>query len=230
MAEYPEEWPFSPPLVNTTYFSSTVESADLLGANKFADLILNSVFLHQNVLPAPIAQTLDIVVQSGDLGPLIESVQNNWPDMLKENTTLFAMVVFGLAVAILLPISGVIAACVAKCRTKANIVQKRDTFYIGLQAVTYFLLVTLGWIGVAWLNKSGLALQKEIKQLPDTVNGYVKCIIKRRNYEIIASYSKYNCAGSKYSPHVILFSAFLMMQTSTSIPWLWKWSILKTRT
>ena len=53
-----------------------------------------------------------------------------------------------------------------------SIKQKSDSLCLCLEGFIYFLLLVLGWLGVAWLIVSDLAMQKGIDQLPDTFDGY----------------------------------------------------------
>ena len=166
-----KEWIFNTTTVNQTYFSSGVEANDLYGVNEFTDLMLNPVINGHDLLPPDVLQTLDF----NDLGPFTEALGNNWEEVLKQNSTLMAMVVFGLAVAILLPIAGIIACIVYSCcggGKKAGVKQKSDSLCLCVEGFVYFLLLALGWLGVAWLIVSDLAMQKGIDQLPDTFDGY----------------------------------------------------------
>ena len=164
-------WNFTPPTLNeTSYFSSGVTENELYGVQEFTELMLNPVYGH-DVLPPEVLGTLDF----NDIDPFVQAIQDNWKEVLKQNSALMTMVVFGLAVAILLPISGIIACityCCCGCGKKGGIKQKSDSLCLCLEGFIYFLLLVLGWLGVAWLIVSDLAMQKGIDQLPDTFDGY----------------------------------------------------------
>ena len=165
-------WNFTLFTSNTTsYYSSSVTPNDLYGVKEFTDLMLNPVYDH-DLLPENVIETLNFT----DIDPFIQSIQDNWQDVLKQNSSLMAMVVFGLMVAILIPISGVIACIVYCCcggSKKGGSKQKNDSLCFCIEGFVYFLLLVLGWLGVAWLVVSDLAMQKGIDQLPERFDGYV---------------------------------------------------------
>ena len=171
MDHTPQDWNFSTCQLNaTTYFSSSVEANNLYGIQQFTELMLNPVIKGHNVLPPAVAQTLDFF----DPDPFIEAVKDNWQDILKQNTALLAMTAFGIAVAILLPISGIITGILYCCccgSKKGSPVQKNDTLCLCLEGFVYLVLITLAWLGIAWLILSDLAMQKGIDQLPDVFDG-----------------------------------------------------------
>ena len=173
MEYFSQDWNFTTPTINTTaaYFSPIVEPNNLYGVQEFTELMLNPVLNGHNVLPEDIAQTLDF----SDLDPFNHAVTENWKDILKQNTALMTMVVFGIVVALLLPISGIIACityCCCGCSKKGGSVQKNDQLCACLEGFVYLVLLALGWLGVAWLIVSDVVLQKGIDQLPDTFDGY----------------------------------------------------------
>ena len=153
------------------YPSSSIEATTSLnGLRELTDLIVNPVFFAHNVLPPDITNTLDFFNSSS----FIQAIKENWQDILKHNPSLLAMVTVGIAVAVLLPISGLIAVCTYCCSKKTGTVYKKGRAYLVLEGLAYFILFTITWLGVAWLIKSGLVFQNEINQLPATFDGYIQ--------------------------------------------------------
>ena len=155
---------------SASYYCSEVTPNNLYGVQEFTDLMLNPVINDHDILPKEILDTLDF----SDLDPFIQSIRTNWQDVLKQNSALMAMFVFGLLVAILLPLSGIIACvtyCCCGCSKKGGTKQKSDSLCFCIEGFVYFLLLVLGWLGVAWLVVSDLAMQEGIAQLPERFDG-----------------------------------------------------------
>ena len=110
----------------TQYSSSSIEPTNgLNGLRELADLIINPVFFGHNTLPPDIAETFDFF----NCAPFVHVIKENWQDMLKQNPSLLTMVTFGIAVAVILAISGIVAAFISCCCSKkANTVwtQNKD--------------------------------------------------------------------------------------------------------
>ena len=155
-----------------SYYCPGVGPNNLYGVQEFTDLMLQPVIKGHNILPQDVLSTLNF----SNLDPFIDSIQSNWQDVLKQNSALMAMVVFGLFVAVLLPISGIIACvtyCCCGCGKKGGTKQKTDSLCFCIEGFVYLLLLVLGWLGVAWLVVSDLAMKEGIAQLPDRFDGYV---------------------------------------------------------
>ena len=171
-----QDWNFTNGEFNTSYYSPEVAPNDLYGVDEFTNLMLKPVINGHNVLPESLLDVLDF----NDLVPFIDACKDSWNLFLTQNTALAAMVVFGLSVAILLPISGIIA-CITYCccgrSKKGGAKQKTDSLCCCMEGFFYFLLLVLGWLGVAWLIVSDLAMQKGIEQLPDRFDGYVNFLV-----------------------------------------------------
>ena len=106
-----DNWTFSNLTVNdTSYFSPSVVANDLHGVQEFTDMILNPVVKEHNLLPPNIIEKLNFT----DLDPFIEAIKNDYSTLFEQNTALTAMVVIGFAVALLIPISGIIS-CIVYC-------------------------------------------------------------------------------------------------------------------
>ena len=132
----------------------------------------NPVINGHDILPPSLLDALDFT----DLAPFIDACKDSWNLFLKQNTALTALTVFGFCVALLLPISGIIACityCCCGCSKKGGAKQKTDSLCFCIEGLFYFLLLVLGWLGVAWLVVSDLAMQKGIEQIPDRFDGYV---------------------------------------------------------
>ena len=77
--------------------------------------MLKPVINGHDVLPPSLLDLLDF----NDPDPFIDACKDSWNLFLKQNTALTALVVFGISVAILLPISGIIT-CVIYCCCGCN--------------------------------------------------------------------------------------------------------------
>ena len=155
---------------SASYYCPGVSPNNLYGVQEFTDLMLNPVIKGHDILPPDVLDTLDF----SNIDPFIDSIKTNWQEVLKQNSALMAMVVFGLLVAVLLPISGIIACvtyCCCGCSKKGGTKQKTDSLCFCIEGFVYFLLLVLGWLGVAWLVVSDLAMQKGIDQLPERFDG-----------------------------------------------------------
>ena len=166
-----DHWTFSNLTLNgTSYFSPSVVANDLHGVQEFTDMILNPVVKDHNLLPPNIIETLNFT----DLDPFIDAIKNDYSTLFEQNTALSAMAVIGFAVALLIPISGIISCIVYCCcggSKKGGQNQKTDSLCLCIEGVIYLLLLVLGWLGVAWLIVSDLGMQKGINELPDTFDG-----------------------------------------------------------
>ena len=167
-----QDWKFTNFTSNdTSYYSPSVNPNDLYGVQELTALMLKPIYGH-DLLPKCIIETFNLT----DLEPFIHSIQDNWQDVLRQNSSLMAIVVFGLMVAILLPISGIMSCFVYCCcgdGEKKGPKVKKDSWCFCIEVFVYFLLLVLGWLGVALLILSDLAMKKGIDQLPERFDGYV---------------------------------------------------------
>ena len=137
-----DNWTFSNLTLNdTSYFSPSVVANDLYGVQEFTDMILDPVVKQHDLLPPNIIETLNFT----NIDPFIDAIKNDYSTLLEQNTALTAMVVIGLVVALLIPISGIISCCVYCCcggSKKGGQKQKTDSLClcIGLCIHVYISL------------------------------------------------------------------------------------------
>ena len=126
----------------TQYSSSSIEATSSLnGLRYLTDLIINSVFFTHNTLPRDIAATFDFF----NCAPFIYVIRENWRDMLRHNPSLLTMVTFGVAVAVILAVSGLINASIYCGSKNADTVWRhnKDNVYLMLEGLAYFILFTI---------------------------------------------------------------------------------------
>jgi hypothetical protein len=176
MSNETSNWTFSsPPSDEDAYVSSKIIPYSLSGAKRLIDLILNKVTRDHNVLPDSISQLdFNFNISNSEFASLIPVIYENWPSVLDQNKLLTAMVVFGILVAILLPISGIIAVikylCCCCSKKNEEPPNKNAKWMFWAQGTTTLFLLTMGWIGVGWLNESNLAIKDGLTKLPNNLN------------------------------------------------------------
>ena len=159
------------------FFSSAIKPNSLGGVQRFSEIILSKVLRDHDVLPNLNNSTSNLLNDSNiDLNLIIQYLSDNWPNILSQNGLMAAMIVFGILVAIVLPMSGVVVAvryfCCQPClKRKEKALQARDKWIFWAQALTTMFLLTMGWIGLGCLNASNLAIQDGLKKLPSNING-----------------------------------------------------------
>ena len=162
---------------DSIYFSSAIKPNSLGGVQRFSEIILSKVLRDHDVLPNLNNSTSNLLNDSNiDLNLIIQYLSDNWPNILSQNGLMAAMIVFGILVAIVLPMSGVVVAvryfCCQPClKRKEKALQARDKWIFWAQALTTMFLLTMGWIGLGCLNASNLAIQDGLKKLPSNING-----------------------------------------------------------
>ena len=162
---------------SSIFFSSAIKPNSLGGVQRFSEIILSKVLRDHDVLPNPNNSTSNLLADSNiDLNLIIQYLSDNWPNILSQNGLMAAMIVFGILVAIVLPMYGVVVAirhfCCPPClKRKENALQARDKWIFYAQALTTIFLLAMGWIGIGCLNASNLAVQDGLKKLPSNING-----------------------------------------------------------
>ena len=172
---------FSRPYVSDIkYFSSDVTPYPLFGVKQFTHIILTKITRDHDVLPDSISRMLNdsfsgMLNGSSSTFDPIKIFQSHWSDILHQNTLLAAMFVFGIVAGVLLPLSGIVAGlkhfCFSCLNRKKPPLQKNDKWMFWLQGLTSFFLISMGWIGVAWLNESNLAIQDGLSKLRYNYDG-----------------------------------------------------------
>ena len=159
------------------YFSSAIKPNSLGGVQRFSETILSKVLRNHDVLPNLNNSTSNLLDDSNiNLNLIIQYISDNWPNILSQNALMSAMIVFGILVAIVLPMSGVVVAiryfCCQPClKRKEKALQARDKWIFYAQSLTTIFLLAMGWIGIGCLNASNLAVQDGLKKLPSNING-----------------------------------------------------------
>ena len=165
------------------YFSTQIIPSSLGGMQQFTNFFLSIVTRGHDVLPESISQnfsSFNFLLNSGNstshFNDTISCIQTHWSDILFHNGLFLGMFAFGLIVALILPITGVIACIKQYCcpciKKKNKPPHKNAKDIFRLQGLTTLFLLAMGWIGVAWLNGSNLAVQNGINELPENTKGY----------------------------------------------------------
>ena len=162
------QWRFSNTSSEKDYFSTTIEQTSLGGLQQFTDFFLGEITRSHDVLPNSISANFSF-------NDAVSSFQSHWQDILLNNGLFLAMFLIGIIVAVLLPICGIIAGikyfCCSCLKKEPKPLRKNAKDIFRLQGFTVLFLLAMGWIGVAWLNTSNLALDRGINQLPNNTKG-----------------------------------------------------------
>ena len=160
---------------DSKYFSSAIKPNSLGGVQRFSEIILSKVLRDHDVLPN-LNNSTSKLFNDSNLNLIIQYISDSWPNILSQNALMSVMIVLGILIAIVLPMSGVVIAvryfCCQPClKRKEKALQARDKLIFWAQALTTIFLLTMGWIGLGCLNASNLAVQDGLKKLPSNING-----------------------------------------------------------
>ena len=160
---------------DSIYFSSAIRFNSLGGVQRFSEIILSKVLRDHDVLPN-LNNSTSKLLNDSNLNLIIQYISDSWPNILSQNALMSVMIVLGILIAIVLPMSGVVIAvryfCCQPClKRKEKALQARDKLIFWAQALTTIFLLTMGWIGLGCLNASNLAVQDGLKKLPSNING-----------------------------------------------------------
>ena len=177
------QWRFSNISSEQDYFSTKIEQTSLGGLQQFTGFFLGEITRSHDVLPNSISANFSF-------NSAASSFQSHWQEILLNNGLFLVMFLIGIIVAVLLPICGIIAGikhfCCSCLKKKSKPHRKNSKNIFRLQGFTVLFLLAMGWIGVAWLNTSNLALDRGIKQLPNNTKGYAQNI--SRIYDLFTKF------------------------------------------
>ena len=175
------QWIFSNISSGQDYFSTKIEPTSLAGLQQLTEFFLGDITRNHDVLPKSISEHLQNNATA--FNDAVSSFQSHWQEILSNNGLFLAMFLIGIIVAVLLPICGIIAGikhfCCSCLKKKPKPARKNAKDIFRLQGFTALFLLAMGWIGVAWLNTSNLALDRGINQLPNNTKGYAQISVEK---------------------------------------------------